>query len=321
MHLNQVTLPCTDVSASIAFYRLLGCELLVQSDHYARFKAPAGDTTLSVHRVDASAKLDAAGPWSGAVVYFECGALDLRVAELQAAGVVFDQLPRDEPWLWREARLRDPAGNPLCLYLAGEARLNPPWRVGGQQPGGLSATRLETPRMQLRELRHEDLAAFFEFNRDPAVTRYLPYGPWQSMQDAVQWFHRMCDLSTKGLLANRVLERTADGSVLGSCLLMNYESGAKVEVGYLLSPAFQGRGYMVEAMAAVIGDAFATLPLRRVEAYIDARNTASQRLVEKLGFVREALLRDAWCDQGVVSDATVYGLLHRDWSSRLNPPD
>ncbi len=64
-----------------------------------------------------------------AIVYFECTALDEQVAALQAKGIQFTQEPRDEPWLWREARLLDPAGNVICLYHAGENRLNPPWRV------------------------------------------------------------------------------------------------------------------------------------------------------------------------------------------------
>ena len=53
----------------------------------------------------------------------------VSVARLQAAGLVFDQLPTDQPWGWREARLRDPAGNAVCLYQAGENRRYPPWRL------------------------------------------------------------------------------------------------------------------------------------------------------------------------------------------------
>ena len=123
MELNQVTLPALDVAASVAFYRKLGFELIVDAPHYARFKATVGDATFSVHAVDA---LHAT---SQTVVYFECAALDEQVAALKARGVAFEQDPRDEPWLWREARLRDPAGNVLCLYHAGENRLDPPWRV------------------------------------------------------------------------------------------------------------------------------------------------------------------------------------------------
>ncbi|MEO8344611.1 MAG: VOC family protein [Betaproteobacteria bacterium] len=57
-------------------------------------------------------------------------ALDETVKRLQARGLSFRQEPRDERWLWREARIEDPAGNVICLYWAGDNRLNPPWRVG-----------------------------------------------------------------------------------------------------------------------------------------------------------------------------------------------
>ena len=124
MKLNQVTLPVHDVEAAVEFYRRLGCTLIVHSPHYARFQAPEGDATFSVHRVDEVP----VSPWS--VLYFESGRLDETVRALEARGVVFDQAPRDEPWLWREARLRDPSGNVLCLYRAGDNRLSPPWRVG-----------------------------------------------------------------------------------------------------------------------------------------------------------------------------------------------
>jgi predicted enzyme related to lactoylglutathione lyase len=65
----------------------------------------------------------------GVVVYFECDDLDTEVHALQARGYHFTQEPQDETWLWREARLTDPSGNVICLYLAGENRLNPPWRI------------------------------------------------------------------------------------------------------------------------------------------------------------------------------------------------
>jgi predicted enzyme related to lactoylglutathione lyase len=63
------------------------------------------------------------------VVYFECDDLDARVRALSEQGYVFSQLPQDERWLWREARLLDPSGNEICLYFAGDNRKNPPWRV------------------------------------------------------------------------------------------------------------------------------------------------------------------------------------------------
>lgn len=123
MELNQVTLPAIDVAASVAFYKKMGFEIIVDSPHYARFKSAVGDATFSLHAVDTT------GAPPQTIVYFECSSLDEQVAILQAKGIEFTQEPRDERWLWREARLLDPAGNIICLYYAGENRLNPPWRV------------------------------------------------------------------------------------------------------------------------------------------------------------------------------------------------
>ncbi len=63
------------------------------------------------------------------MIYFECAQLNAWVERLQAAGIAFDSPPADQSWGWREAHLRDPAGNRLCLYWAGENRLYPSWRL------------------------------------------------------------------------------------------------------------------------------------------------------------------------------------------------
>lgn len=123
MKLNQVTLPAIDVSVSVGFYRRMGFSLIVDSPHYARFGCQDGDSTFSVHHADSIASN------TGVIIYFETKSLDEKVRELRAAGFKFDRAPQDERWLWREARLRDPAGNTICLYWAGENRKNPPWRV------------------------------------------------------------------------------------------------------------------------------------------------------------------------------------------------
>jgi len=119
LRLNQVTVPMTDHAVSSAFYRLLGLRQIVGTDdgHYARFEA-AGGATLSIEN-------GATAP----TIFLECDDLDGEVARLQAAGMIFDHLPVDQEWLWREARLTDPAGNGLCLYQAGENRRYPPWRL------------------------------------------------------------------------------------------------------------------------------------------------------------------------------------------------
>lgn len=123
MHLNQITLPVSDIPRSRDFYRGLGFRLLVDSPHYCRFLAPEGETTFSIH-----VTADPVRP--GAVIYLECEDVDAACRALQARGVDFDYPPRDESWLWREALLHDPDGHPIKLYHAGKNRVDPPWRVG-----------------------------------------------------------------------------------------------------------------------------------------------------------------------------------------------
>ena len=124
MNLNQVTVPAADVAESVEFYRRLGLKLIVDSiPRYARFECAGGDSTFSIHH------RESLSPNADLVIYFECEDLDARVAGLKQAGIKFESDVTDQPWLWREAYLKDPAGNLICLFHAGENRKNPPWRV------------------------------------------------------------------------------------------------------------------------------------------------------------------------------------------------
>src|SRR3546814_261834 len=154
--LNQITLPAHDYAVSVAFYKQMGLKQIVDSPGaegiggYARFEAANG-VTLSIHMSPSRLREGLGEGMSAAVAfpetsppptppasgrgeertttYLESGALDAWVAYLARRGVRFDQLPKDEEWGWREARLTDPAGNRLCLYQAAEYRRYPPWRI------------------------------------------------------------------------------------------------------------------------------------------------------------------------------------------------
>ncbi|WP_330181928.1 VOC family protein [Nocardia sp. NBC_01503] len=123
MRLNQVTVGGTDLARSERFYLLLGLRLIVKNDHYLRFECPDGDSTFSVDLVPSVPDDEQV------TLYFETDDLDDRCARLREAGIVFDHPPSDQPWLWRETRLRDPDGHLLCLFHGGDNRRNPPWRL------------------------------------------------------------------------------------------------------------------------------------------------------------------------------------------------
>lgn len=124
MNLNQVTVPSLNLLKAIPFYEKLGLKLIVKSlPHYARFECPNGTSTFSIHLVDELPQ------GNGIYVYFECENLDDKVQELKEQGILFEQEPKDESWLWREAKLKDLDGNQLILFYGGDNRLNPPWRI------------------------------------------------------------------------------------------------------------------------------------------------------------------------------------------------
>jgi hydroxymethylpyrimidine/phosphomethylpyrimidine kinase len=121
--LNQVTVTGTNYERSVEFYRRLGLKQIVDNPpDYARFET-AGGATFSV-QIDPEEKILAT-----TAIYLECDDLDQRVEQLARSGLAFEHGPRNQPWMWREARLRDPDGNIIFLYKAGEARRFPPWRI------------------------------------------------------------------------------------------------------------------------------------------------------------------------------------------------
>jgi hydroxymethylpyrimidine/phosphomethylpyrimidine kinase len=122
--LNQVTVTGRDYDKSVAFYRALGLRQIVDSreNKYARFETEGG-ATLSV-QCDPEETISPT-----TAIYLECDDLDERVERLARSGIPFEHGPRNQPWMWREARLRDPDGNIIFLYKAGEARRFPPWRI------------------------------------------------------------------------------------------------------------------------------------------------------------------------------------------------
>ncbi len=123
MNLNQITLFSTRPVETVAFFELLGLRRIVDSlPRYARLECPDGEATLSVNTTDEDTA-------NTTILYFECEHLDDEVARLKSLGLEFEQEPTDTPWLWRQAYIRDPNGNKICLFNAGDNRKNPPWRI------------------------------------------------------------------------------------------------------------------------------------------------------------------------------------------------
>jgi catechol 2,3-dioxygenase-like lactoylglutathione lyase family enzyme len=133
MNLNQVTIYSDKPVETVEFFKKLGLTVIVDSlPRYARLECPNGDATLSVNIADpheAETRPVGSVPPNNIVLYFECEQLDAEVERLKSLGLEFDEDPSDRSWLWRQAYLKDPNGNRICLFHAGENRTHPPWRV------------------------------------------------------------------------------------------------------------------------------------------------------------------------------------------------
>jgi catechol 2,3-dioxygenase-like lactoylglutathione lyase family enzyme len=124
MNLNQITIPSLNVVCAINFYKELGLKLIVHThDAYARFECPDGDSTFSIHQVR---ELPAG---SGVLIYFEVDDISATINDFIAKGIQIDEMPKEQSWMWTEARLTDLDGNNIIIYHAGDNRKNPPWRI------------------------------------------------------------------------------------------------------------------------------------------------------------------------------------------------
>ena len=175
---------------------------------------------------------------------------------------------------------------------------------------------LTTDRLLLRPFQESDAAALFGIFSDPAVMRYWSTPPWTDIAPA----HTMISQDRKSTSMEYLrlgITLAAGSELVGMCTLFSInQTCRRAEIGYALGATAWGKGYMNEALTALLDYGFSQLDLNRVEADIDPRNEASAKTLERLGFSQEGLLRERWIVDGEVSDTAFYGLLKRGWTAR-----
>jgi [ribosomal protein S5]-alanine N-acetyltransferase len=178
--------------------------------------------------------------------------------------------------------------------------------------------KLRTPRLVLRPQQSDDAQSLFALFSDPVATRYLSRLRWSTIEQAHEALAKDAEARAAGQILRLAVELAGHPGLVGQVLLFNFERPSRrAEMGYILAPSLWGRGYMHEALHALVDFAFSTLELNRLEAEIDPRNIASARSLERLGFAKEGHLHERWIVNGEVSDTGLYGLLARQWAERL----
>jgi RimJ/RimL family protein N-acetyltransferase len=171
---------------------------------------------------------------------------------------------------------------------------------------------LATERLVLRRFRPDDAEAFAAYRSLPQVARYQSWDVPVSLEDATT--------SVSGFASGDPLRPgwfqyaiELDGRLIGDLGLNLHDNLMQAELGFTLAPAEQGKGYATEAVRGLLDHLFGERQLHRVSAECDARNVASARLLERVGFRREGLrIANSWF-KGEWTDDLLFGLLRADW--------
>ena len=181
---------------------------------------------------------------------------------------------------------------------------------------------LRTQRLRLRPYAHGDVDGLYAYQRLPEVHRYLYTEPRTRAEVEAIVAERagLAVLTETDKAITLVAELAQTGELVGDCVLFwrsqEHEQG---EVGYVFNPAYHGRGYATEAVGALLRLGFEGLGLHRIAGHLDARNTASARVLERAGLRREAHLVENEFVKGEWADELIYGILRREWEARQAP--
>ncbi len=175
---------------------------------------------------------------------------------------------------------------------------------------------LRGPRIRLRGPRLEDAQAIFAVFSDPAVARYWSRPPMTALDEARAMIDEVIEaFAERGKIGWVIVDR--DDAAVGTCTLFNFDARHRyAELGYALRSDLWGRGLAREAASAALDWAFRSLRLHRVEASIDPRNDASRKILERLGFASEGVLRERYFVGDIATDSEIFGLLGVDWAKR-----
>jgi RimJ/RimL family protein N-acetyltransferase len=178
---------------------------------------------------------------------------------------------------------------------------------------------IRTERLLLRPFGPDDLDALLAMFGNEEVTRYLDHGPL-SLEAVSALLERIAPMTGIDDTHNELrlaVELAATGAVIGDISLwrtsVEHNQG---EIGFVIHPEHQGRGYAQEGMGELLRIGFEEAGLHRIVGRCDALNSASAGLMERLGMRREAHFRENERIKGVWSDELVYAMLASEWSTR-----
>ncbi len=179
---------------------------------------------------------------------------------------------------------------------------------------GFPRSPIQTPRLTLRRVTMRDAQDMFEYSKDPEVAQHVLWDAHKSISESKAYIRYMLRKYRGGEPASWGIVETATGRLIGTIGYMWYQSDNNAaEVGYSLARDCWNKGYMTEALKAVLRYSFEEYGLNRVEAIHEVSNPASGAVMRKCGMKKEGTLRQKLYNKGRYVDVDLYAILRREW--------
>jgi ribosomal-protein-alanine N-acetyltransferase len=169
---------------------------------------------------------------------------------------------------------------------------------------------LTTERLNLRRIRNEDVEEIFFFRSDKQMQQFLDRDPVASVEEAIDWIKMVNESIEENQSITWGVALKTEATLIGTISFWNVKKEHhRAEIGYALHPSLQGKGFMQEAMDAVLNYGFKIMKLHSVEANVNPANAKSIKLLERNNFIREAYHRENYYYNGRFLDSAIYSLI------------
>lgn len=171
---------------------------------------------------------------------------------------------------------------------------------------------IETERLLFRRVAEHDLNEILELRSNPETMKYIPRPLLRNLDDALGHYKMIDEAIQNNTGINWAVTLKGNPKLLGIIGFYKIQpENYRAEIGYMILPEFQGRGIITESIQALVGYAFSEIKLHSVEAVIDPDNIASEKVLQKCSFVKEAHFKENEFYEGKFWDSVIYSILNK----------
>jgi [ribosomal protein S5]-alanine N-acetyltransferase len=174
---------------------------------------------------------------------------------------------------------------------------------------------LETERLLLRQLDNNDVDEILALRGNPEIMKYIPRTLAKSKEDALEHITMINEKIENNTGINWGITIKGNPKIIG--IIGHYRiqpENHRAEIGYMSFPEYNGKGIITEAIKVVVEYGFEQMNLHSIEAVIDPQNIASERVLQKNGFVKEAHILENELWDGKFWDTVIYSLLKKNFN-------